>query len=39
VEGKLIELFHQAGFLEVAQRQTFSTIYGTMAVYSAIKHG
>ena len=39
VSGKLIELFQQAGFAEVAQRQTFSTIYGTMALYSAVKHG
>jgi ubiquinone/menaquinone biosynthesis C-methylase UbiE len=37
--GKLIELFQQAGFSAVAQRQTFSTVYGTMALYSAIKHG
>lgn len=39
VSGKLIELFKQAGFAEVAQRKTFSTIYGTMALYSAVKHG
>ena len=38
VLGKLIELFKQAGFSKVAQRQTFSTIYGTMALYSAVKH-
>lgn len=37
VSGKLIELFQQAGFMEVAQRQAFSTIYGTMALYSAVK--
>lgn len=37
VSGKLIELFQQAGFSEVAQRQTFSTIFGTMALYSAVK--
>ena len=38
VSGKLIELFKQAGFSKVAQRQTFSTIYGTMALYIAVKH-
>lgn len=37
VTGKLTTLFEQAGFIEVTQRQTFSTIYGTMALYSAIK--
>ena len=37
VSGKLITLFEQAGFVEVTQRQTFSTIYGTMALYSAVK--
>jgi len=37
VSGKLIALFEQAGFVEVTQRQTFSTIYGTMALYSAVK--
>lgn len=37
VSGKLITLFEQAGFIEVIQRQTFSTVYGTIALYSAIK--
>jgi len=37
VSGKLVTLFEQAGFVEVTQRQTFSTIYGTMALYSAAK--
>jgi ubiquinone/menaquinone biosynthesis C-methylase UbiE len=39
VSGKLIDLFQQAGFAQVAQRQTFSTVYGTMALYSAVKQG
>ncbi len=39
VTGKLIELFEHAGFVEVSQRQTFSTIFGTMALYSADKLG
>lgn len=39
VSGKLITLFEQAGFVEVTQRQTFSTIFGTMALYSAAKPG
>tara|TARA_R110000782_G_scaffold30891_14_gene76621 strand:- start:8490 stop:9092 length:603 start_codon:yes stop_codon:yes gene_type:complete len=37
VSGKLVMLFEQAGFVEVTQRQTFSTIYGTIALYSALK--
>lgn len=37
VSGKLATLFEQAGFVQVKQRQTFSTIYGTMALYSAVK--
>ena len=39
VEGKLIELFQETGFSNVAQRQTFNTIFGTMVLYSAVKHG
>lgn len=39
VSGKLVTLFEQAGFVEVSQRQTFNTIYGTMALYSAVKPG
>ena len=37
VSGKLIMLFEQAGFVEVTQRRTFGTVFGTMALYSAIK--
>ena len=37
VSGRLIELFEQAGFTEVAQRRTFSTICGTMALFSAVR--
>lgn len=37
VSGRLITLYEQSGFVEVTQRQTFSTIFGTMALYSAIK--
>ena len=37
VSGKLITLFENAGFSEVVQRETFSTIFGTMALYSALK--
>lgn len=39
VAGKLIALFEQAGFVQVAQRRTFGTIYGTLALYSAVKPG
>ena len=38
VSGKLIPLFENAGFVEVKQRQSFSTIYGTLALYSAVKY-
>jgi len=37
VAGKLPTLFEQAGFIEVSQRQTFDTVFGTMALYSAMK--
>jgi hypothetical protein len=37
VQGKLITLFEQSGFINVSQRKTFSTIYGTIALYSAVK--
>lgn len=37
VSGKLIILFEQAGFVEVTQRRTFGTVFGTMALYSAVK--
>ncbi|PKM09356.1 MAG: methyltransferase type 11 [Gammaproteobacteria bacterium HGW-Gammaproteobacteria-4] len=39
VSGKLVTLFEYAGFVEVLQRQTFDTIHGTMALYSAVKPG
>jgi ubiquinone/menaquinone biosynthesis C-methylase UbiE len=38
-QGKLLSLFEQNGFVDVAQRQTFSTLYGTAALYSATKPG
>lgn len=37
VSGRLIPLFESAGFIEVTQRKTFSTIYGTLSLYSAVK--
>jgi ubiquinone/menaquinone biosynthesis C-methylase UbiE len=37
VSGRLVQLFADTGFSEVTQRQTFNTIYGTMALYSAVK--
>ena len=37
VEGKLIALFEQAGFAEVTLRVDFSTIFGTLSLYSAAK--
>jgi ubiquinone/menaquinone biosynthesis C-methylase UbiE len=39
VSGRLLELFMEAGFADVRQRQSFNTIYGTMALYSAVKYG
>ncbi|MGD9728818.1 MAG: class I SAM-dependent methyltransferase [Nitrospiraceae bacterium] len=37
VSGKLTTLFERAGFVDVTQRRTFSTVFGTMALYSAVK--
>lgn len=37
VAGKLVSLFEDAGFVDVSERQTFSTILGTMALYRAVK--
>jgi ubiquinone/menaquinone biosynthesis C-methylase UbiE len=39
VAGRLVGLFQQAGFEQVTQRSSFSTVYGTMALYSAVKPG
>lgn len=33
--GRLIALFQQAGFADVAERSKFSTMFGTLALYSA----
>lgn len=37
VSGRLVNLFESAGFAAVATRRTFSTVHGTMALYSATK--
>jgi 2-polyprenyl-3-methyl-5-hydroxy-6-metoxy-1,4-benzoquinol methylase len=37
VDGKLIELFQKAGFSEVSEERTFSTMFGTMSLYRAVK--
>ncbi len=37
VSGRLEELFAAAGFHQVTQTRTYSTIFGTMALYSAVK--
>lgn len=37
VTGRLIELFSDAGLVEVAQLRSFRTIFGTMALFRAIK--
>jgi ubiquinone/menaquinone biosynthesis C-methylase UbiE len=35
--GRLVELFQWAGFSAVAQPETFNTVFGTLALYSARK--
>lgn len=37
VAGRLPELFRDAGFTGVTEERTFSTIYGTMALYRALR--
>ena len=37
VEGRLIELFEQAGFENVTSTRSFSTIFGTMTLYKAVR--
>ena len=39
VSGKLIQLFEEEGFVNVAERETVNTVFGTMALYSAVKAG
>lgn len=39
VSGNLAALFQHAGFDQVLQRQAFSTMFGTLALYSAVKPG
>lgn len=39
VQGKLVPLFEEAGFSRVSQRGAFSTLYGTLCLYSAVKPG
>lgn len=37
VDGKLMELFSDAGFRDVSEKLTFSTLFGTVATYRAVK--
>lgn len=37
VSGRLLTLFEQAGFVAVAEQKTFATMYGTLALYRAVK--
>lgn len=37
ISGKLVTLFEQSDFVEVTQEHSFDTIFGTMALYKAIK--
>lgn len=39
VSGKLITLFEESGFIEVTEEQTFDTLFGTLALYSATRPG
>lgn len=39
VAGRLTEVFGQAGFSEVRQLRSFNTIFGTLALYGAVKAG
>lgn len=39
VSGKLITLFEASGFIEVTEEQTFDTLFGTLALYSATRPG
>lgn len=35
--GRLVSLFEGAGFVDVCERRTFSTVFGTLALYRAVK--
>jgi ubiquinone/menaquinone biosynthesis C-methylase UbiE len=35
--GRLIELFEQAGFIQVAEQRSFGTMCGTLSLYRALK--
>ena len=37
VQGRLIELYEEAGFANVSQQQTVATVFGTLALYRAVK--
>ena len=37
IDGKLVTLFSEAGFSNVKERKTFTTIFGTMTLYSTNK--
>jgi len=37
VAGKLVTIFDQAGFVDIKETKTFSTIFGTMTLYQAVK--
>ena len=37
VAGKLVTLLQQSGFVTVAEKQTFATMFGTLALYTATR--
>jgi len=37
VAGRLVILFEQAGFVDVSEQQTFSTVFGTLSLYRATR--
>jgi len=37
VRGRLVELFSEAGFVEVGERRSFTTVFGNMALHRAVR--
>lgn len=37
VEGRLVELFREAGFADVSERRAFATVFGTLSLYRSVK--
>jgi len=39
VFGRFTEVFEQAGFFQIRQLRSFNTLFGTLALYGAVKSG